>query len=460
VPLIPFLPATTGTVLTPEIFNEIAKPVFDDQPQFFGHNARIADTDLSNAAGQIKQRVANLDLNLKVSAGTGLNVTYSSGIALYGQTLFNIVSGTLAILPSTTNYVYVDIAGVVRTTNQLGSVPIVRAMLAQVVTNVTGVTNVFDVRQGYKIEIIQPFNVSVRNFGGRGEQGAFVAAGGEVLGAGEYFYTDFTVAAGRTITVSKLARIYCTGNMTIAGIVNVTPASQGGGGFTFTISGNARLPGNDAVGAGAASGESAGTTYSHVQSLVGSGGAGGSVTQVGIPRTGTTFAGGDGGGCFSAEVAGNITISGSIIANGTSGTAAATQGSVNTDCIAYGASSGGSGGLILLKSLGLTSVSGTLSVVGGNGGNGIVDVGGAGAESGCGGGGGRIVIYSPAINTTGSTLNLNGGAAGSGAQPTATIIALNGGGGSFGGTGGSAASFVGQPGTIGQTSLFYAISAG
>lgn len=421
---------------------------FDDQPQFFGHFNKVADTDLSDAPGALKDRLASNDLNLKVTAGAGLNALYTGGRALYANTVFTIGASSVALTASTANYIYVGIDGIVRATAVLP--PIVRALLAIVNTNTSGVVTIVDTREGYKLEVIKPVAFTVKNFGGRGDSGAFVATPGLTLGDGEYYYTDFTVPSGITITIDKLAKIYLTGNANIAGTINVAQAASGGAGYVAaTIAGSS--PGVPGVGFGAAGGEIASTAYSYNVSPVGSGGSSGSYYVVSSTTALvfiTTKSGGAGGGCFWLEAAGNITVTGSINAQA-SAAENALVGGTTTNGTALGSGSGGSGGLVLFKALGSIVVSGVINANGSNGGNGVVNTAGLGAESGCGGGGGRIYLAAPSINTTGSTLNVAGGLAGALNASGSTITAPNSNGGTFGGAGGSASGTVGTPGLAG-----------
>lgn len=448
-PLIVKTPFVSGTVFTPEVATEMTNVVFDDQPQYYGHFAKVADADLSDAPGAIKTRVANNDLNLKVTAGAGLNALYASGRAIYGTTTFDIGSSSVALTASSANFVYVGVDGVVRATTS--ALPIVRALLATVSTNTTGVVGIIDQREGYKLEVVKPLASTVKNFGGRGDSGSYVAVNGDILGDGEYYYTNFTVPSGVTITVSKLAKVFITGNAVIAGTVNVTPASLGGSEYLVTSLSGAST-GQPGQGFGSRAGETPAGAYSYTISPVGSGGCSGGyaiITNSGLISL-TTRVGGNGGGCFWLEAAGNITVTGTINAQGTAGDIAFATGNTASTGWVLGAGSGGSGGLILLKALGTITVSGFLNVSGGNGGTGIVNSGGLGAEGGGGGGGGRIYLAAPAVNTTGSTLNIAGGLGGTNNPSGATLVALNSNGGSYAGLGGAGASAIGLPGGVGN----------
>ena len=435
-PLINKVPFVSGAVFTPEAATEMTGIAFDDLPQYLGHFLRLPDDALSNAAGSIKDRVAKNELNLKVTAGTGLNANYTSGKVFYGLTPFAIVGGSVSLTPTEVNYIYVDTTGAVISTTT--ALPIFRALIAVVTTNTTGVTVVYDTREGYQVETIRPYSLSLRNFGGRGDNGAFVAAGGEVLSDGEYYFTTFTVGAGKTITIDKLARIYCTGNVVIQGVVNVTPAASGGG--KIAVSG-IRGVGGVGQGVGGGQGETPSQTYNHLVSPLGSGGGGGYAGTSSTLNSDIylTTIGGSGGGCLWIESAGNINISSgsNINVGGTSGQNGSTGGTTSSTYYGMGGAGGGSGGLILLKSLGSCTVAGVLNANGGSGGASVIGNANTAAEAGSGGGGGRIVIFSPSINTTGSTLNLAGGAGGGAVPVAATAFGIGGVGASYGGQGGT-----------------------
>ena len=435
--LIPNVPFTSGAVFSPEAANAIANPVFDGEVQYLGHLAKVTDTDLDDDPTSIKARVANNELNLRVSAGSGLNALYTGGKAIYGQNIINIGSGSVSLAASSSNFVYVDVDGLVKTTTN--QPPIVRALLAIVTTNTTGVLNVFDEREGYKVEVVKPYAISVRNFGGRGDSGGFLAAGGEYLADGEYYFTDFSIPLGRTVTVDRLARIFCSGNVNIAGSLIVTQAAPGAS--SQNVIGVRFFPGSTGTGFGAGTAEDPGATYSYILSPVGSGGGGGTVATNPANSTNlyATSSGGAGGGGILFEVAGSINITGSISANGSAGAngSLSNLGASAADTAAVGAGGGGSGGLIQLKALNSIVVSGNLAARGGAGGNGVTGNVDRSAEPGGGGGGGRIVIFAPSVNTTNSTLDVSPGANGINPLTANAVVSANGGaGGSYGGSGG------------------------
>lgn len=467
-PLITKVPFVSGAVFTPEVATEMTNVIFDDLPQYYGHFSKIADSDLSDAPGSIKTRVANNDLNLKVTAGSGLNANYAAGRALYGTTIFNIGASSISLTASTSNFVYVDIDGVVK--NTTSAPPTVRALLAIVTTNTTGVVTVIDEREGYKVEVIRPLATTLQNFGGKGGQGAKSCTNGEFIPSGEYYYTDFFVPAGATITCDRLVYIYCSGNATIQGNIIVTAASKGGSQSTFNVA-CGFLSAGQGLG-GATSERFSNFPYSYKASPVGSGGSSGAMSGNSLganPYFATTNNGGHGGGGLLIEAANNITITGNITANGTDGDVWYNYVAGGASPIAgdpvignvkakVGGGGGGSGGHINLKCLGNLTVSGALNCIGGRGGNGSTTPDNGNdvrAEAGAGGGGGWVVLSSYNVNTTGSTINVNGGATAAiaGTISPVTYLAYGGTGGSYAGAGGNGNIGDGTAGGIGKVQI-------
>lgn len=257
----------------------------------------------------------------------------------------------------------------------------------------------------------------------------FSSTGSFALSAndGVLHYRNFTLNVGHTMTVDKFVRIVCSGNVTIAGNIVVTPLAPGGKGSPyFDLAPGSFFGGyNEGQGLGQAR-----NTYSWQAQPWGSGG------MSGYGRSFTASSalirpGAAGGGGLMIEAGGTITISGTASANGGNAANAALP---SGNGIIAGAG-GGSGGLLLFSAAVAIIVSGTLSVIGGNGGNaantGIVGTA-AGGEAG---GGGRVVLMAPSINTTGATINLAPGTAGTSAGSGSTALGAAA-GGSFGGPGG------------------------
>jgi hypothetical protein len=455
-----------GSIFTPDLADlAYEAPIFDDQPQYKGHRARILDSELSNTSGQIKDRVSVVTNNLKCSVGSGLVVTYTSGsVRLPSGALYAIAAGSITVTNNVTGYyVWVNSAG---TIEQGQTPPVIRVLLAQYTTVSGSITALADIRGGAGYPDIRPVTASIRSFGGNNATDLTATSLDAVYGDGEYYFRNFTVPAGVSITVDKLAKFHCSGNVNIAGTINIAAWVLGGGGTAYKLNpgvltstgtvtsgagsggavsvtatlGGSLVGGEAGSGFGGGSGEAAKSVYNHLVSPVGSGGGAGYITNNDTtPRQVNNNYGGNGGGCLWIEAAGSITVTGTINVNGSAGAAA-----LDSTGVIFGGCGGGSGGLVLLRSL--TSITlgsaGVINANGGAGGTGISTLASGGgtitAEPGSGGGGGRVLFFAPSITKSG-TVNVNGGAVG-GWQVNATArtnLALGGCGGSYGGEGGN-----------------------
>ena len=174
----------------------------------------------------------------------------------------------------------------------------------------------------------------------------------------------------------------------------------GGGGGGFGGSGNAGGSASVPNVPGSAPGGSGGRAYADLLGQLQGGSGGG---------TGVNLPGGGGGGAIELGAFGNISVNGSVLANGGSA----------SSFYAGGGGGGGAGGGILLHGEGVT-LSGLLSAIGGNGGSGGSDGRNyphSVAEWGSGGngGGGQVVIDPGAGGFSGSlttSINVSGGAGG------------------------------------------------
>lgn len=435
------MPKTTfapNQILTAAQMNAIANPVFDGL-DLDGHNPKIIDAWLSDAPGQIKPQWQAFRDALLVTSSTGLTVQHTSAVVtLQDFTVATIAAGTLSLSNNATTFIFISEAGAIAQ----GTLLPVRCIPVAKVTTASGVvTSIEDLRPRFAI---LPQARSLRVFGGSGSQGAYTLNSGTDTLSGEYYFTDFTVAAGTTLTIRGAATIYCSGNVNIAGTVTVTPPVKGGQGYVGNLSGV--LPNAPGFGMGGGNSVNAAPseTYSYLASPLGSGGAGGWVELQGSFSL-RTPSGGNGGGNVIFEAAGTIQITGTVRANGDNG-----QGQASVTNLAGGApgsvtgsisgGGGGSGGLIWLRSLRSinASAAAVLSVVGGNGGTGFPNP--PTQFTAGGGGGGYLVAIAPTVNFTGATINLNGGTSGG----TSGFGSVS--GGSFGGAGGA----PGQAGQAGQ----------
>lgn len=437
--LLPNTPFTEGQVWSPELaYESFQAPYFDDQPQYLGHRQRILDTELSNTAGQLKQRFNAAEQALLVSVNSGLVLSYQSGqVMLPGGVLMSIASGLVSAPDNATSYVYVDELGVVK----CGLTPsVINLLLAQVVTVGGQVSSLQDWRK-LTVKRIQPRPDAIKVFGGTNTTD-LVATQGQIFPDGSYQYRDFTVPTGVTITVDRFARFHCSGKVTIDGTIIVTPMSAGATGYGTRVYGYQwNVGGYSGSGAGAGSGAPAlvlsgdsGNPYSYAAQPYGSGGGLGFATVRTSPTDFIEFGfgpGGAGGGGLVIEAYRDILVRGVINAKGSN--ASPWEININGNNGSISGSGGGSGGLILLSSLVAVNIvaGATLNVKGGDGAAGWRSGAGGG-----GGGGGQIVLMSPTNNTTGATLTLSGGLEGTGGVATLPYDISGGGGGGFGGAGG------------------------
>ena len=252
---------------------------------------------------------------------------------------------------------------------------------------------------------------------------AFIASG-----RGAMQFVDLNIPVGITLTVPSGTVIRATGNITINGTLQVrTGATDVGGGPTHPgISLAAPAPGVGGVGLSAL----AASQLTRPPAA-----AGGSGDRL------PTGSGGEGGGSVVIAALGNVSIGGTVSANGANGV---NPGGA-TDIPGSG---GGAGGIIVIaakNSITLTAT-GQLRANGGAGAQGVnVNGGSAGAGGGGGGGGGIIHLISGSTPTIAGTRQVNGGVAGTDAYINGQFNQVGGGGGASGGHGGNG-------GAIGLTS--------
>jgi hypothetical protein len=426
-----------GQRVTSAFLNAINNPVFVSTPDDDGELGKITDADLSDASDQIKSGWYTFRDELKVTAGSGLVCNFTAGsVTLPSGAIQTISAGTITLVPGTTsitnNYIWLDASGSVVTGL---TYPTISMPLALVVTASGAISSVADLRPRYRVA---PVASAIKIFGGTGEQGDYsLASGTATFSDGFYYFRNFSVSAGATLTISRFAKIFCSGNVVIAGTVTVTTFSAGGTGFgTGGVSATSNIGGlpGSGPGAGVGSGNDP-TAYSYAAAPYGSGGASGFYNSA-AASGGNISNGGAGGGGLWIEAAGTISI--------TTGTITARGGNADVGTSISGSPSisgggGGSGGLILLSSLVSVTVgaSATLDIRGGNGANATS----GSAKGGGGGGGGTIVLISPNNNTSGSTLLRSAGSNGSDL-----------GGGGLGGGDGASFGGTGAKGTTGTGS--------
>jgi hypothetical protein len=303
--------------------------------------------------------------------------------------------------------------------------------------------------------------VPIIRFGSTGSEGVYNQTSGtqSIFGV-EHRYTSFNLSAGAVLNCSQPLWLKVTGDVTIAGTINMAPCVKGGQrhrGFYTT----GYYTGYNGSGFGASSGvnDAPPAIYTYLASPIGSGGSGGHLAvgsyafSQGNPMlwdsaTIAACSGGNGGSFIVIEATGTITITGTINASGQDGgdvsNATGADGGAIVGSPSFGGGGGGSGGLVWLRALTAINLSGTaqINVKGGAGGQGYFNSGGVNiACSAGGGGGGFFVCEATAVNLSSASIFMDGG--------TSTYPVIGQGGvcgASFAGQGGS----PGQAGSIGQ----------
>lgn len=431
-----------GTVVTAAFLNAINNPVFVDTPDDDGEIGKISNSDLSTASGQLLPEWQTFRDMLKVTQATSTSISYTAGVVtLADGTLQSINAGTLTSI-TVSSYILVREDGTVGSSLISNGYPSVGVVLAQATASGGVITAITDLRPRFSIG---PTGERIRLFGGNGGLSGssdYTSTNGGQLNDGLYYFRNFTVSTGDTITISRFARIYCSGTFTVESGATITVTTalrqatnrQGLTGFLrYFPEGGTFGPSN---------------SYTPHQFPVGAaGGSGGARTESGVLQN--VSIGGEGGGAIWVEANGAILISGTITAVGGNGSGP----NIPTGEYISGGGGGGSGGAIMLTSLASITIASTgiLSVAGGNGGNGArAVILNSRGYSGSGGGGGWVWLTAPTVTTTGSTITLSGGTAGTTASNGSASNNEGGGyGGSFGGNGGYT-SADGGPGAPGQ----------
>jgi hypothetical protein len=271
----------------------------------------------------------------------------------------------------------------------------------------------------------------IRLFGGNKAQNNYTSTNNDFLNLGVYYFNNFTILTGHTITISQFARIYCSDTFTVQSGATIVVST----GITSSST-RPGLPGSNLRYLGGEGTFGPNCTYNPYLFPLGAAGGGGRAVTGSPGSLANVSTGGAGGGAIWVEATGAITISGTITALGGNGLSAIG----GSDLFVSGGSGGGSGGAIMLSSLVSITIASiaTLSVRGGNGTNGATSIQNSKGFGGNGGSGGWIWLTAPTVTTTGSTITLSGGSAGSTATLGSSVTnwAEAGYGGSFAGNGG------------------------
>jgi hypothetical protein len=274
---------------------------------------------------------------------------------------------------------------------------------------------------------------------GNGSAGARTVPGNQTLADENVQYTDFTVAAGATLTVPSGTVIRCTGTFTNAGVIQVSAGARGAARSwrTEDIDG-AYLEAHPGVSSGAAGGGEAGPAPAYFSGGYGGQGLDKTAARL-LLHPGSNAGGGGGAAAFDGAAGGGAL---TVLARG----AIVNSGTVHADG-AGGASAGsgaGGGGIVILASPSSVTNEGAITAKGGAGGGTNSDNGPGG-----GGGGGIVNLIAPVVAGEGG-IDVDGGAAGiiSGPGTVSGLKAGGGGGGACGGNGGYGGS-VGNNATYG-----------
>ncbi|MES2225001.1 MAG: hypothetical protein V4478_03365 [Patescibacteria group bacterium] len=269
---------------------------------------------------------------------------------------------------------------------------------------------------------------ALTRFGGTGADGALnVTSGTTTINLGGSAtviknYTSINVSAGATLAFSNphangtIIELKSQGAVTIAGTVDAS-----GMGAASTNTGTGVLDGTATGGQSATSiaNGAAGVAFSTLSKnlytkssiqyirksvilYAGSGGGNGAQSSSGGTPSGTPGVGGFGGGAVYVECAGSLTFTGTINVSGKNGSAGAGQGS---------AGGGGSAGSLVILANTISTNSGTVTALGGDGG---ANAGGAGNPSFAGGSGGGAGGYNGAGGLNDVSINPGSGGAGRG----------------------------------------------
>lgn len=408
----PDIPFTDGQIWSPDLAYLAFHQSYGDSLDLtvLGNHPGITDAQLSTTG--VVNTVALITDGLKPTVSSGLVVNVASGYLLQNPGNLVLVNSTNVTVPdNSTTYVYIAAGTATLTVDTI--IPAVSTPIAKVVSSGGVITLLTDLRQSrYRRMVVNPDVTMV--FGGQSTTDKTCTAG-EVFDQGIYYYRNFTVPSGVSITVDKYAVIKCSGRLTVSGTINVTAAIPGG----IEISGN-----NYNLGTGVyifprkGFGLGAYGTYAYGLQPYGSGGDTGTIyinTGSAAPTSWITGRGGRGGGGLVLQAALGVDVYGTINCNGGNATNPSITGSSSW---AISGCAGGTGGCVSISSP--TSVilraGSVVNVSGGNGGNAAISTGYVvNAGSGGGGAGGVVVLQAPsgAINTTGSTVNVAGGTAGS-----------------------------------------------
>ena len=254
------------------------------------------------------------------------------------------------------------------------------------------------------------------NSGSTGADGAFNPTTNTTLALppnGIFNFTTITIPAGVTLRFARNAAntpvtILASGNVTIAGTIDVS-GSPGGGGLV----GGTSLASN--AGAGGPGGFDGGTGANGIVSTTGGSGLGPGGGAGGLTASNGVGAGGGGGGfAMSGGTAPAGTTGG-----GTYGTptlippvGGSGGGGAGAPFGFTGGGGGGGGGALLIASSGTIAFTGSITAIGGKGGNAITNGSTIAVGAGAGGSGGAVRLVANTITGSGGSISVAGGGGG------------------------------------------------
>lgn len=452
---------TPRTPITANFLNAINNPRFVEDPEVDGDLPLIADTDLSNETGQIKQVAYDFIDGFRITEVTGLVVkVFAARRQLANGSYSNSQVFTFNLPASDSGEIWLNwLTGVLTlqsssSTNRKPSSCYTIITWTTSATQVTSIQNVFNRARYQDVPSAQMLSL----FGGRSQQDAVWDVDSEsgadmVRSDGRYSFNNLTInitnPAKRLLftadtTIQLAGDLVINGSLTTPSIIEVQPTSAGIG--AVASNGNL-LP----ILYNPVSGET--VSSPSVNSWVSGRGRPGSSAAGLIANYQLVFpGGGSGGGTLRFQVAGRIIVNRNVTFRANGGVPSndfLSTGSPNgtqPQLAVFSGASAGSGGLIHLQSG--TSLEYYGSVIaqaqGAQGGfaftvaTGTFFTNGAMGLGGCGGGGGWIVEEAPAfigVLATSTSPGIRGSDSGQYNGATTSFVGNTLGGG-FGGRGG------------------------
>jgi hypothetical protein len=199
-----------GTIVTADFLNAVNNPIFVATADNDGEIPLITNADLSNTPGQIKPEWIAFRDELKITAGSGLNVNYVAGsVTTPLGTIVAIPAGSLSLPNNTTSFVFVNESGGVTSSTVY---PTTGLVIARVVTVGGAVSSITDLRPRYvvagrsDIPLVPP-EVQISNQGGSSTRDIEFSIGRVVLrnAANDRVVVNFTATIIKRIDLNWVA---------------------------------------------------------------------------------------------------------------------------------------------------------------------------------------------------------------------------------------------------------------